>query len=558
MPVTVANHSIDEPRPLKVITVGAGISGILAGIRLPQRVKNLVLTIYDKNPEFSGTWYENRYPGVACDIPAHSYQLSFEPNPQWSQFYATGAELFRYWKGIALKYGVDKYAKLSHKVLEARYDEAKNIWSVKVQNLITNEIFIDTCDIFYVAVGTLNDWKWPDIKGLKDFRGQLLHSAAWDESFDPTGKSVAVIGAGSSAIQIVPAIQPKVMNLDNYVRGKTWICPPILQEEVDKHNADVNFEFTTEEINLFMTDKDHFLKYRKAIEDEIQSGHSSTFIGKDSDTAALIFAALMQKKLAKRPEIFKSLLPDFPPICRRLTPGPGYLNALVQDNVNFITTGIDHISETGIVTVDGQLREADAIVCATGFNTTFTGRFPIYGRNGVCLNDRWQGYPETYISLAVDGFPNMFVAFGPNAAVGTGSLSMMLEKVCDYVSFAIQKISNEYISVMEVKSDSVKNFVEFCKQYFQKTVFTQPCQSWYKGGTKDGPVIALWPGSSLHSIHVFDHPRWEDYDYKYVNDNPFEWFGNGWSNIEKEEGTDRSYYLNPNIVDFPPVPGKSI
>lgn len=160
------------------------------------------------------------------DIPSHVYQASFEPNPSWSQFYSSGGEILEYWKGIVKKYDVRKYMKLNHKIVEARFDDSLSKWHVTVENCVTGESIRDTCDVLYACIGALNDWKWPDIPGLDSFKGKLLHSAAWDESWSPEGLSVAVIGSGSSAIQIVPAIQPKTKRIDNYVRGQTWIAPP--------------------------------------------------------------------------------------------------------------------------------------------------------------------------------------------------------------------------------------------------------------------------------------------------------------------------------------------
>lgn len=307
----------------------------------------------------------------------------------------------------------------------------------------------------------------------------------------------------------------------------------------------------------FREDPKFFLEYRKAIEDEIQGAHHVTFIGNDSDEAAALFKKTMEAKLAARPEIFKALIPSFPPGCRRLTPGPGYLNSLVQPNVNFITTGIDHVSETGIVTEDGVLREVDALVCATGFDTTYTGRFPIKGRNGKLLSDHWTPFPSTYLSITTDGFPNLFTSFGPNSALGTGSLSMMFEKVIEYVSKAAERMAYENILTIEPKPEAVANFVEYCHQYFKNTVFAKPCRSWYKGGKAVGDIISLWPGSSLHAIWALSHPRWEDYEYTFIGGNPMAWFGDGWTETERRVDGDRSYYLNPDQVSIPNIPTAS-
>jgi cation diffusion facilitator CzcD-associated flavoprotein CzcO len=180
----ISERALDEPRPLKVIYIGAGVSGICAAINLPKYVPNLELTIYEKNADVGGTWFENRYPGCACDIPAHSYQLSFESNPDWSSFYVGAPEILRYWQRVAEKYGVKKHMRFRRRCVEARWDEETSKWRVKLKNVDNNEIIEDVADVFVTGSGVLNEWKWPDIEGLHDFKGKLLHSANWDTDFD--------------------------------------------------------------------------------------------------------------------------------------------------------------------------------------------------------------------------------------------------------------------------------------------------------------------------------------------------------------------------------------
>ncbi|KAK6345752.1 hypothetical protein TWF718_007659 [Orbilia javanica] len=556
-PVTLEQRSVDEARPIKVIVMGAGLSGIIAGIRLPQRIENIDLVIYEKNPEVGGTWYENRYPGVACDIPSHSYQASFEPNPSWSGFYAPGAEIGEYWKHVARKYGVYRYLKVNRKVLEAKFDETRSKWTLKIQKLDTpdQEVFEDEADVLFGCIGALNEWKWPEIKGLHDFKGKLLHSANWDDEYDYAGKEVAVIGTGSSAIQIVPAMQKVVKKLDQYARGQTWIATPFAGEFAEAKNLDrKDYSFSEEDIERFKNDPEHFYAYRRELEHVLNSVHTLTMRGSDLQKGALeFFTENMKKKLAAKPEIFKSLVPPFPPACRRLTPGPGYLEALVQENVNFISDQISHVTSDGLVTADGTARSVDAIVCATGFDTTWTKRFPIIGRSGKLLSERWKDHPDTYLSIAVDGFPNYFMSLGPNSAVGTGSLSIVLEREVDYVCWAVQKMQRDNIKTIEAKVSSVRNFQNYCDAYFPGTVYSMKCRSWYKGGTYDGKVIALWPGSTLHAEKVLSNPRWEDWEYEYVNESEHGWLGNGWAMAEVNPDGDRAHYLKRGIVDIPPV-----
>merc|ERR1712093_575625 len=263
----------------------------------------------------------------------------------------------------------------------------------------------------------------------------------------------------------------------------------------------------------------------------------------------------MQKKLAAKPHIAKAFIPNFAVGCRRLTPGPGYLEALVEPNVDFISTGIKRITETGIETVDGQHREYDTIVCATGFDTTFTPRIPIIGRNGTNVQHLWGDkypYPSHYLSMAIGpDHPNFFVINGPNSSLGSGSLLVLFEKEVDYIVDSIDKMLRENITTMAVKQEAVDDWMEYTHEYFKGTVFSTKCRSWYKRGLEEGPVCALWPGSALHAIQVLAHPRWEDFTYEASNSNRFGWVGNGWSK-EEVEGGDTAYYLD--AIDQPPVP----
>ncbi|KAF4185574.1 hypothetical protein CNMCM7927_006518 [Aspergillus lentulus] len=549
----VEERSIDEARPLRVVIIGSGISGIIASIRFRQRIPNVDLCVYEKNEDIGGTWFENRYPGCACDIPAHTYQATFEPNKEWSTFYAAAPEIHAYWKRVAEKYGCMKYVKLKQGVVEAVWDDSKSKWQLKVQDIQTDSVYSDECNILISATGALNSWKWPDIPGLHDFKGKLQHSARWDESYDYTGKRAAVIGNGSSGIQIVPGMLPKVAHIDHYIRGRTWLSPTFARQHVDKRGgAELeNFSFTPEEIETFKKDHSTYQRFRKEIELELQSVHGVTLLGTPEQIGAReVFLQNMKRRLSRKPELCENLIPSFPPVCRRLTPGPGYLEALTDDKVDVITSKIVKVDAEGIITADGQHHPTDVLVCATGFDTTFTPRYPIIGRKGATLVNRWQKTPETYLSLAVDGFPNYFVCLGPNAALGEGNLLLLIEKEIDYFTLCVQKMQRDNIRAMSVKKEAVEMFTRYCDQYFSRTVFSEKCRSWYKGGTEDGRVTALWPGSSLHSMRALAYPRWEDYTYDYVNANPNGWLGDGWTENEKLKKINVDY-LNDDEVDFP-------
>ncbi|CAG8886462.1 unnamed protein product [Penicillium egyptiacum] len=549
-------HPIDHSRPLRVVIIGAGISGLVSSIRLTQRLPNVTIQIYEKNADIGGTWYENRYPGCACDIPAHVYQATFEPNHNWSEFYASAKEIHQYWKAVAAKYECEHHIKLCHEVVGATWDESRAKWEVKVRNTESDEIFSDSGDILLSCTGPLNAWMWPDIPGIHEFKGKLLHSASWDESFDWENKSIAIIGNGSSGIQLVPAMLPRSARIDHYIRGKTWIAPPLGSETIAKLglNEKNKFSFSEEQLAHFQTNPEAYRAFRKDIEREILGIQAVTVLNTPAQQASIPkFTKHMQERLAAKPELASSMIPGFAPACRRLTPGPGYLEALVSPKVNVISEAIGSITENGIITKDGVHREVDAIVCATGFNTTFQPRFPLLGRNGMPLSEKWKKNPNTYLSMMTDQFPNYFVTLGPNGTL-VGSLLLLIEKQVDYITACIAKMQRENIRVMTPRKSAVEAFTKFADKYFETTVFRTKCRSWYKGGSEDGRVVALWPGSAPHALKALSQPQWEDFEYEYSDGNETGWLGDGWTQAERT-GDFHAWYLDDEHVDVPRLKG---
>jgi len=274
------------------------------------------------------------------------------------------------------------------------------------------------------------------------------------------------------------------------------------------------------------------------------------------NNAVSAFRAMMKKRLSKKPEIVDALTPSFGVGCRRLTPGPGYLEALVEDNVDFISTPISSISPTGINLEDGRQIEIDALVCATGFNVSSRPPFEVFGKNGVSLQKRFTPYPETYLTMSVDGFPNFFMMLGPNSAIGSGSLTMMIETEGDYIIKCIRKLQREDYVTITPKLSRVKDFAEYCHEYFKKTVYMDECNSWYRSeGGKGDRITGLWPGSTLHCLEALRSPRWEDFEFESRDENRLRWLGNGWSVTQLDGGGDPAWYLEPSMVDVP-VQGK--
>ena len=350
--------------------------------------------------------------------------------------------------------------------------------------------------------------------------------------------------------------------MDHYIRGRTWITGQFSEERVASRTDQKgsNFQYAEEEKQMWRENPAAYIQYRKGLEYELQTLYSKSQRGSDLQaTSRAQYTAGMQARLKDKPELLDMLIPDFPPLCKRLTPGPGYLEALTADNISVVPTAITRIDEKGIITDDGKHRPVDAIICATGFQTSPGGGFPILGRGGVNLRHRYAQRPETYLGLCTDGFPNFFQSLGPNSFQGAGSLLVMMEQVHGYVAEILGRMAYDNIGIVEPKRKHVQNFTAYAEKYFERTVYTADCASWYKSPPpgkessasleerKRGRVTALWPGSSLHATKAMSKVRWEDFETTPYDGNEFGWFGNGCilgetgGNVQTEAVT---WYLN--------------
>ncbi|KAF2801808.1 FAD/NAD(P)-binding domain-containing protein [Mytilinidion resinicola] len=537
----ILNRPIDDPgRKLRIICVGAGISGVTTAIRFRQHLgANIDLQIYEKNADIGGVWLENRYPGVACDIPAPCFAFLFEDNPDWSEYYAGGKEINAYVQRVATKYSVRKLMKFQHPVQEAIWHEDEGKWRLKIHDVQNDKMIDDEADIVVMAWGMLNNWEFPKIPGISDFKGANMHTANYDESFDPTDKVVALVGGGSTGVQVLPHIQEKAKRIHHYMRSQNWIAPVGFGAgELEKRDA---------------------LEYRRGIEDGIMAYMAEsgfTYGSPEQQKMEVNFRAHMNRALGTRPEILKTLLPDFPPGCRRLVPGPGYLEAVVKENIEWIPEQIEKVTEEGIVTKDGTLHECDAIIWATGFICDFRSRFPVTGRDGITWNQVMDPEPEAYFGVLVDKMPNCFLYFGPNCAPGAGNAYLAIETECELMISCIKKMLREKIKSICIKQQRVKQYVAHVNEYLKGTIFGQPCKSWFKRGDPTGRNIAYYPGNSLNLLHAARNPRWEDFDYIYLDElggNPLTWLGNGYT-MADYDGSSRTSYLDPAVIDYPPIP----
>ncbi|KAK8166410.1 FAD/NAD(P)-binding domain-containing protein [Phyllosticta citrichinensis] len=493
---------IHHERRIRVICIGAGASGLLFAYKLQRSFRNFSLTVYDKNADVSGTWTENRYPGCACDIPAHSYTYTFFPNPSYTHSYSGSEEIRKYFQRFASTYGLDRYIKTEHEVQAATWDDAQDKWVVKVKDSKSGEVITDTGDFLINATGFLNNWKWPDVPGLDTFKGDLAHTAAWPEDLDLRGKRVGLIGNGSSGIQVLPAIQPEVRSLTTFIRHNTWITKPFGKDGPRGYTEDEMEEFK---------DPNVLLEHRK----EAEAGMNSMFgvFLRDhpvQQEARKIMAEEMEVRLDGNKALSTRLIPTWSVGCRRYTPGPGYLEALRAPNVHVVYGGVTEVLANGCKTSTGETVELDTLICATGFDVSHRPRFPLIGRGGVNLQDAWAESPRSYISLGAPDMPNYIMVMGPNSPAGNGPVLLAIEAQVAYALRMIDRFQTENIRSFVPKASAIEDFNEYLDVFMEKTVWKDSCKSWYKNGTIDGRVTGLWPGSALHFTEAIREPRWDD------------------------------------------------
>ncbi|KAH6871816.1 hypothetical protein B0T10DRAFT_416993 [Thelonectria olida] len=526
-------------RPLQVIVIGAGPSGIAMLIEL-LKLPFLTIRCFEKNPGVGGTWLETRYPGAACDVASHAYQYSFSSKTDWSRHFAPAEEIGEYFISVAKKYGLYTHITFNSQVTFAEWDESAAKWKVQVehsnQSTATETLL---ADVLINAGGILNDWSWPDIDGLQNFKGYTVHTAAWDSSIDLKDKSVAVIGSGASSIQVVPSIQPLARKVDVYVRSPTYILPTV---GFGVESSTFNEPYSESEMRKFSTDPVYYKEFRKRIEQQMNENFSNSSKTSEEQVKARLWAENMMKKAIASPELQRKLIPSWELGCRRLTPGLPYLNAVQQPNVNVIRDGIKRITDVGIETENGQANEVDVIICATGFITSFSSRFNIVGRYGRTLKDMWRNRgAEAYLGTAIAGLPNYYTLLGPNCPIANGSLVPCIESrrqidcshnhSAKYISQVITKMQRDQIKSLEVKQDMQNSFNDYIQEVHKDLVWTGSCNSWYRDRST-GRVTAVWPGSSIHFMEMVETPRWEDFEIRYLHSKPFMFLGNGISQRE--------------------------
>ncbi|RSL57412.1 hypothetical protein CEP51_014246 [Fusarium floridanum] len=498
-------------RRIRVVTIGAGFSGILLAYRIQKELENVEHVIYEKNGDVGGAWLENRYPNCACDVPSHSYVYPFAPNPEWPDFYSKSDAIWSYLDRVTKVFDLRKYMKFNHRVSQAIWDDVEGLWRLKVEKVFKDgsvDEFDTTCDVLLQAAGLLNNPILPKIPGYATFKGKVIHTAQWPSDFGQEqwkGRKVVVVGAGASAVQTVPGMQPHVDELHVFVRSKTWLVSAAADFATDSWSAEKRKEFRENPQKLVEEARRH--------EVPVNLMWASMF--KSSPLQSQAEASRKMHEILNRKDLEEGLIPEFPYGCRRVSPGVNFMKAVRNPNVSCHFTPATRITENSVIGEDGTEVKCDTIIFATGFDTTFRPHYKLVGQHGISLADKWKSVPEGYLGVGCPGFPNFLFFFGPAWPVFAGSVTASLTAVSTLALKMIRKIQTDDIKSMAPKQDVTDLFNVHQQTMLHGTVWEDDCSSWYKD--KNGRITAIWPGSGLHFQEVVSEPRWEDYDISYRN-----------------------------------------
>ena len=477
-----------------IAIIGAGFAGIGTAIQL-KKAGIQSFTMFERAGEIGGTWRDNTYPGAACDVPSHAYSLSFEPNPSWSRAFAESGEIQEYLLGLVEKWKLRPHLRTNTEITEARFDETAGTWI-----LTTDDGDTFTARAVVSGVGGLVDPAWPDIKGLQSFRGELFHTARWNHDFDLTGKNVAVIGTGASAVQVVPALAPQVARLSVFQRTLAWVVP----------KPDVRY---SERARRF------YARFPLALQaSRLANFWMSELFGPviflNSDRLSAIGQKASLRHLRSQvsdPELRAKLTPSFQFGCKRMLISSDYWSSFERENVDLVTEPIEEIRSDGIETQDGVLHEADAIVLATGFALGLaTAPFPVIGRGGRTLDEAWSRGAVAYKGMTVSGFPNWFVLMGPNTGPGHTSVLVYTEAQIHYALQAIRKLKDEGIRYVDVRQDVQDRYNAGLQKRMKHMSWSSGCNSWYLSA--DGSNHSLYPGYA--SEYVIRARRFKPSEYE--------------------------------------------
>jgi len=447
----------------RVLIIGAGMSGILAGLKLKQR-GNVDFIIYEKADAVSGTWKYNRYPGLACDVPAHAYTFSFEPNPDWSEVYASGQEIRAYFEGIVERYGLTPYIRLNSEVTSCEWADGR--WRVTLADGL-----VDHGDVVIAASGVLHHPNIPAIPGLERFEGDAFHSTVWNDAAKLDGARVGVIGCGSTGVQIVSALAGRARSLVHFCRTPQWIMPicqrAYSEEEKASFRADPNL------IDAIRYG-DKYQGVLRRFETAITDPESPEMAEIEQIVRENLETSVQDEALREK------LRPAYRAACKRLIFSGDYYEAVQQPRVTVETGGIEAVEPCGVRMRDGSFYELDTLVLATGFAVDrFIRPTRVTGENGLSLDEVWADRPSAYRAVCVPGFPNFFMLNGPTGPVGNFSLIDVAETQWRYIEQLLELLLNGNAKAVAVTRAAAESYEQWRAAEARKTVFATGCASWY-------------------------------------------------------------------------------
>lgn len=474
----------------RVVVAGAGFSGLsVANSLLSEGERDFV--VLERGHTVGGVWRDNTYPGVACDVPSHLYSFSFAPNPGWDRYFSGGASIQRYLEEVAENRGVWPWIRFGEELIEAAWDDSEELWRITTSRRTL------TASVFVSCTGPLTEPRYPDIPGLDRFQGTMLHSSRWDHGHDLTGERVAVVGTGASGVQIIPRIQPLAESLTVFQRTPGWVVP--------RKDREIS-AFEKRALELFPA----LVKLYRLGQFGFRDLLSYRMIRRNPLVRRMFERAsrnLLQEQVSD-PGLRAKLAPDFEIGCKRVLITDDYYPALDQPNVEVVASGVREVRETSLVAGDGTEREVDAIVFATGFETTESPVLSrIRGRDGRTLDELWDGRPRFHRATTVAGFPNFFNVCGAGTGSGHGSMVFKAESQTAYVMDALRLMRERNLVSVEVSAESQDEYMRRVGEELDETVWTLGgCRSWYLDDA--GRPTLMWPRSMLgfrRMLRRFDH-----------------------------------------------------
>ncbi|HJP75845.1 MAG TPA: NAD(P)/FAD-dependent oxidoreductase [Pseudonocardiaceae bacterium] len=460
------------PEVHDVVIVGAGLGGIAAAIELTRHGIDDVILL-DAADGVGGTWRYNDYPGAACDVPSHLYSYSFARRSTWSRLCSPRQEILDYVEKVADVFGVAPLVRPNTRVTSCDWDDAAGHWIVRTEGAVFH------AGAVVLATGQLNQPAYPSIEGLDSFAGHSFHSARWDHDYDLTGKRVAVIGTGASAVQFVPPVAEQVGRLSVFQRTGNWFMPR--RNNVYPPLISALFRLFPVLGSVWRLALFYYLESLTA-----QIRHPRTF-----GHFGRIWSQLFMRMQLRDPETRRKVWPDYTFGCKRVLFSSAFLPALQRDNVDLVTEQIARMTAKGPQTEDGRVHEVDCVIYGTGFRTTkFMFPMEITGIGGRTMREAWADGPRAHLGIAVSGFPSLFVMYGPNTNTSGGSIIFFLEQQARYLRQAIQ-LARRHDAAVDVRAEVMAASTDAVQDRFAGTAWLA-CQSWYRDAS--GRIVTNWPG----------------------------------------------------------------